>query len=239
MRRRVEAAELRRPGGHRRARLVVGSGVGIAVLLVGVPLFLAFGPVFTVRSIAVTGASGSLASAVQQAVAGQIGRPVALVGDGDVAKALETVPAVERFTVVRRPPDAIELVVVPRTAVAQEATTDGWAIVDAARVVIRTTADPDPQLPVVVVTAEARKAASYATAVSALRALDGASPAVARVRADSPDDVTVTLVGGLRVRWGGAEDGAEKAQALHAALRTAARGATVVDVSAPGVVLTR
>jgi hypothetical protein len=41
------------------------------------------------------------------------------------------------------------------------------------------------------------------------------------------------------VQWGGAEHGAAKAEALHAALKKAARGATEVDVSSPGVVLTR
>lgn len=238
-RRRAEAAELRRAGHVRRNRLVLGSVLLIAVLLVGMPLFLAFGPVFTVRTITVSGASGSVSTAVQQAVAGQIGRPVALVGDDDVAKALKAVPAVERFTVVRRPPDRLEVVVVPRTPVAQESTSTGWAVVDAARVVIATTTAPDPALPVVLVTAGARQAASYATAVSAIRALEGSRPAVARVRAAGPDDVVLTLVGGLRVRWGGAEDGAAKTQALRAALRSAARGATLLDVSSPGVVLTK
>ena len=41
------------------------------------------------------------------------------------------------------------------------------------------------------------------------------------------------------MQWGGAESGAAKAEALHAALRTAAKGATEIDVSSPGVVLTR
>ena len=41
------------------------------------------------------------------------------------------------------------------------------------------------------------------------------------------------------VRWGGAEGGSAKAEALRAALRKAARGASEVDVSSPGVVLTR
>ncbi|WP_375389898.1 cell division protein FtsQ/DivIB [uncultured Amnibacterium sp.] len=237
-RRRAEAAE-RRGAGARRPRLVLTAVLGVGVLLVGVPAALAFGPVFPVRTIAVRGASDALAAQVRQALAGELGRPVALVDDAQVAAALAAVPAVERFTLVRRPPDTIELVVVPRTPVAQQRTASGWAQVDAAHVVV-STAPARTTLPVVTVPQGAdRPAAAYASATAALAALAGTFPAVSDVTATSPDDVVLTLAGGLRVRWGGAEDGEAKAEALHAALRSAAKGATRLDVSSPGVVLTR
>jgi hypothetical protein len=95
-------------------------------------------------------------------------------------------------------------------------------------------------LPVLIVPAgTARPAQAYAAAVSAVQALAGGTPAVTTVRAASADDVVLTVQGDLVVRWGGAEGGAAKAEALRAALRSAARGATEIDVSSPGVVLTR
>jgi cell division protein FtsQ len=237
-RRRAEAAERHRPH-RRRRRAVIAAVAGVLVLLVGLPLVLAFGPVFEVRTITVSGVPAPLAAEVRAAVRGELGRPVALVDDRRVAADLARVPAVERFTLVRRPPDALELVVVPRTPVAQQRTATGWAQVDAAHVVVSVASAPTG-LPEVVVPAGAdRPARAYAAAVSALQALAGTSPMASSVTATSPDDVVVTLASGLRVRWGGAEDGAAKAEALHAALKRAARGATEVDVSSPGVVLTR
>jgi len=238
-RRRREAGERRLVRRPRRARIALLAGVGVLVLLVGLPAALAFGPAFPVRTIAVSGASGPLAAQVRSALQGQLGRPVALVADRDVAGALRSVPAVERFSVVRRPPETLEVAVVPRTAVAQERTADGWAQVDPARVVVATLAEPADGLPVVDVPADAvRPDGAFAAAVAAVQALRGAVEP-ASVRALSPDDVVLTLADGRTVRWGGPEDGRAKAEALRAALVRAARGVTEIDVSSPGVVLTR
>jgi cell division protein FtsQ len=239
-RRRLETSERRGSGGLRRPRLVVGVVVGVLVLLVGLPLLLAFGPVFPVRTITVSGASGALSAQVRSALGAELGRPVALVGDADVAAALKAVPAVERFTLVRRPPNTLEVAVVPRTPVVQQRTAAGWAVLDAARVTIRTDASRVAGLPVVTIpTGTARTRQAYAAAVSAVQALSSTSPAVTAVAATSADDVVLTLRSGLLVQWGGAEDGAAKAEALRAALVKAARDATEIDVSSPGVVLTR
>lgn len=234
-----EAAERHRVG-VRRPRLIVGGAAVGLVLLIGLPLLLAFGPVFPVRTIAVSGASAPLAAQVREALRAELGRPVALVEQEDVTRALSTVPAVERFTLVRRPPGTLEVTVVPRTPVAQERTDTGWAVLDAARVRIAVDRRQSAVLPVVTIPeGTARPGQAYATAVSAVRALDGISPDVVAVRASTADDVVLTLRSGVRVRWGGAEDGAAKTEALVAALRKAARGASLIDVSSPGVVLTR
>lgn len=235
----MEADERRRMSLLGRPRLVLGAVGAVLVLLVGLPLLLAFGPVFPVRTIAVSGASSPLAGEVRDALAGQVGRPVALVDDADVARALRAVPAVETFTVVRRPPGTLQIAVVPRTPVLQQRTADGWAVLDAARVTITTGRERAAGLPAVTLpSGTARPAQAFAAAVSAVRAL-GSDPAVAAVRATSADDVVLTLGDGLQVRWGGAEDGAAKAVALRAALVKAARGVAEIDVSSPGVVLTR
>ena len=239
-RRRAEASERQVRASLRHPRIIVGSAVGVLVLLVGVPLLLAFGPVFPVRTIQVSGASGALAGSVRSALRGQLGRPVALVDDHDVAAALQGLPAVERFTLVRRPPNTLEVAVVVRTPLVQERTATGWAQLDAARVTISVSSAPTGSLPVLTIPAGGSKpAAAFAAASSALEALAASDPPVTSVRAASGDDVRLTLRGGLQVQWGGAENGAAKAEALHAALRRAARGASEIDVSSPGVVLTR
>jgi cell division protein FtsQ len=239
-RRRAEAGERRRLGALRRPRLVLGAAGGGLALLVGLPLLLAFGPVFPVRTIQVTGASAPLAASVRAALHDQLGRPVAVVGDADVERALAGVPAVARFTLVRRPPNTLEIAVVARTPLLQRRTDAGWAQVDGSGVTIETDATPAGALPVLTIPAKAADPEAASDAASAaLEALAAADPPVVAVRASTADDVVVTLRGGLRVVWGGAEDGPAKAEALHAALRTAARGAAEIDVSSPGVVLTR
>jgi cell division protein FtsQ len=239
-RRRMESGERRRIGPTARPRLLVGVLAGVLVLLVGLPVVLAFGPVFPVRTVTVSGASGALAGQVRSALSAELGRPVALVGDDDVAAALRAVPAVERFTLVRRPPSTLEVAIVPRTPVVQQRTASGWAVLDAARVTIEVGPARVAGLPVLTIPAGvARPAQAFAAAVSALHALQGAGPAVTAVRTTSADDVELTLRDGVAVQWGGAEDGATKAEALRAALVRAADGATEIDVSSPGVVLTR
>jgi cell division protein FtsQ len=177
---------------------------------------------------------------VRTALRGELGRPVATVSDADVASALRSVPAVERFSLVRRPPSTLEIAVVERTPLLQRRTAAGWARVDASGVTIATDAAPAGGLPVLTVSsAVADPAAAVTAASSALQALAASDPPVATVQASSADDVVLTLRGGLEVAWGGAENGAAKAEALHAALRTAAKGVSTIDVSSPGVVVTR
>jgi cell division septal protein FtsQ len=72
----------------------------------------------------------------------------------------------------------------------------------------------------------------------------GALPAsvagqVTSVSAPGEDDVRLRLSSGLKVEWGSADAAAAKGAALSAALRHVAKGATVVDVSAPGLVTVR
>lgn len=234
----MESGERRR-GGVARPRIVAGVAIGVLGLLVGAPLLLAFGPVFPVRTIAVSGGSSALGGQVRTALSGELGRPVALVTDHDVAAALQAVPAVERFTLVRRPPSTLEIAIVPRTPVAQQRTASGWAVLDAARVTIEVDPERATGLPVLTIPSGAASTEMYATVVSALHALGGTDPVVTAVRARSADDVRLTLRGGVQVQWGGAEDGAAKAEALRAALVRAADGAAEIDVSSPGVVLTR
>ena len=189
-RRRVEASERQRRGSLRHPRVLAAATLGVLVLLVGVPLLLAFGPVFPVRTIQVSGASGALAGSVRSALRGQLGRPVALVDEHDVAAALVQVPAVERFTLVRRPPGTLEVTVVPRTPLVQQRTAAGWAQLDSARVTISIAPAPAGGLPVLTIPAgTAQPGAAFAAAASALQALAAADPPVTTVRATSQDDV--------------------------------------------------
>ncbi|MDH2444702.1 cell division protein FtsQ/DivIB [Amnibacterium sp. CER49] len=239
-RRRAEASEVRRfTRSARRRRLVLLGGGGFLALAVAAPLLLAVSPAFAVRQVVVTGASPAVAAAVRARLAAEVGVPIALVDQRAVARAVGGVARVQSFRAVRLPPDRLQVEVVERTPVGQVRTPTGYALVDAAQVHLATAARRWSGYPLVVVPAQA-PAAAGASAGAVLAALP--RPIASRVTtltARSADDVVLVLADGRRVEWGSAERSAAKAAALSAALVSAARGAHVIDVSAPGVVATR
>lgn len=239
-RRRVEAAERHRYARRHRARrlLVVAVGV-LTVAAAGVAPALAFTPVFAVRTISVPGASSPVAAAVRAALAAQLGRPVALVSDADVTAAVRTVPAVERFAIVRLPPSTLEVRVTERTGVVQEQRAGGWVLEDAAGVALGSRGTRWPDVAALTLSAgTAGRTAAIATTAAALAALARTKTAVTAVSATNGNDV-VLQVRGLTVRWGGAEHAAAKAQALAAALEAVPAKVSEIDVSSPGLVQTR
>jgi cell division protein FtsQ len=81
-------------------------------------------------------------------------------------------------------------------------------------------------------------------ALTAIRALPTAlRDEVAGVAAPDPEDITMALVDGTVVRWGGAEESAAKASALAALVGQVAAGtlepAATIDVSTPESVVLR
>ena len=237
-RRRAEAAEVRRfTRSTRRRRRLLGGAVAAVVALIGVPLGLAASPAFAVRTVVVDGGSAQVAAAVQQRLGGLVGTPLALVDPAAVRRAVAAVPQVETYAAASLPPGTLQVRIVERVPVGQVRRGADWALVDAAGVVLATSTVRLPGRPALVVATGGR---AFAAVVAVLRTLPAAvAGRVTSVTATGPDDVRLRLDSGLRVVWGGSGDGAAKSGALTAALRPAARGATVVDVSAPGLVTVR
>jgi cell division protein FtsQ len=237
-RRRAEAAEVRRftASTRRRRRMLAGAATAV-VALVGVPLALAVSPVFAVRSVVVDGGSAPVSAAVRARLGVLVGTPLALVDQGVVQRAVSAVPQVATYAVASLPPGTLQVRIVERQPVGQVRRSDGWALVDPAGVVLATTPTRIPGRTAIGVPVGDP---AFPVAVAVLRALPAPLAAqVTSVTAVGPDDVRLRLTGGLRVVWGGAADGVAKGAALAAALRHVARGATVVDVSAPGLVTVR
>jgi cell division protein FtsQ len=240
-RKRAEAAEVRRfTRSARRRRLVALSAAAFLLVSVATPVLLAVSPAFAVRTITVTGASGSVADAVRARLEPQLGVPIALIDTKAVAREVAAVAQVQSFSTVRLPPDRLEVRVVERTPVAQVKAADGYHLVDAAQVTLSVRSSRLTGYPVVRLPSGSTAESAFAAAAAVLRVLPADLAArVGTVSATSRDDVTLTLNGGRRVVWGSADDSSRKAAALRAALVSAARGAHVLDVSAPGIVSTR
>ncbi|GAB6858355.1 cell division protein FtsQ/DivIB [Microbacterium xylanilyticum] len=188
------------------------------------------------QTITVEGATGALKPAeVQKALAGQLGRPLALVDSSAVKAALVRFPLIETYRLEAHPPHDLVVRIVERTPVGVLQQSDGrFTVVDAAGVVLSTSEDR-PAGYALIETGGGTGTAAFSAVGTALRTL----PAELRAQVDSaaastPDDIVLQLTGGAKIVWGSADQSAEKTLALQALMK-AKPGASSYDVSSPGV----
>lgn len=241
-RRRALRAEVRRfTGRQRRRRLAWALSLGgLAVLVVGT-VAAAYSPLFAVERIHVVGAQRLDPTAVESALAGQLGTPLPLVDDSAVKAALVAFPLVETYTLEARPPHEIVVRLVERTPVGVVSTPAGFTLVDAAGVALSTTPGPVDGQPVIDAQG-GTKSKAFAAAGQVVRTLpDDIRAQVTAVAATTPDDVTLTLGGtGTTVVWGSADDSAMKAIALQKMMIQRPPGSVnVYDVSSPTAIVVR
>jgi len=238
-RRKALRAEIRRfTQRSRRRRIAVWGSIGAVVALVLASVIAAYSPLFAVEKITVAGARTVDAAAVQQALEGQIGAPLALVDASAVKAALMTFPMIESYALEARPPHDLLVRIVERTPVGVIRSDAGYTLVDAAGVVLATTPDKPEGQPTLAITGGVDSAA-FRSAGMVVRSLPAQLRAqVTKVTASSADDVTLSLGDGKTVVWGSEDDSVEKALVLVALIKNAP-GSRTFDVSAPSVPVVR
>ncbi|MDT0157531.1 FtsQ-type POTRA domain-containing protein [Microbacterium sp. ARD32] len=238
-RRKALRAEIRRfTQRSRRRRILWLSAIGAVVALLIGSALAAYGPLFAVERITVVGAKSLDAAAVQKALQGQLGSPLALIDDRGVKSALTEFPIIESYSLEARPPHELLVRIVERTPVGVLRSDAGYTLVDAAGVVLSTTPDPPAGQPVLKISGGADTAA-FRSAGLVVRSLSADLRAqVTQVSASTVDDVTLTLKDGPTVLWGSDDDSVTKALVLAALIKSNpdARG---FDVSAPTVPVVR
>ncbi|MFT4259794.1 MAG: FtsQ-type POTRA domain-containing protein [Microbacterium sp.] len=234
-RRKALRAEIRRfTQRSRRRRILWLSVVGAVLLLVGGSAAAAYSPLFAVQKITVLGASTLDPAAVEAALAGQIGTPLALVDSSAVKAALVAFPMIETYALEAKPPHDLTVRIVERTPVGVIASDAGYTLVDAAGVVLSTTSEQPAGQPLLDI-AGGTSSRAFESAGLVVRSLPAdVRAALTGVRATTADDVTLTLSSGLTVVWGSAEDSVRKGITLAAAL-TANPAAHSIDVTSPDV----
>ena len=235
-RRRALRGEIRRfTQRSRRRRIAWIVGAVVTLLVVGGSVGAAYSPLFAVQTITVEGASAIKPADVQQALAGQLGRPLALVDSSAVKAALVRFPLIETYRLEAHPPHDLVVRLVERTPVGVIQQSDGrFTVVDAAGVVL-STSETQPSGYALIEVAGGTDTAAFAAAGTALRTLPAELRAqVGSVTASTPDDIVLTLTSGTTVTWGSADQSAEKTLVLQR-LMGANPGATSFDVSSPGV----
>lgn len=231
---RKERAEVRRFTASRRRQLRVAlmtvGGLGLALaLLIG----LVWSPLMAVRDVQVEGAERIDPAAVQEALADQLGEPIATITEAGVAQRLEAIPQIESFRLEVVPPSTVIVRLVERRPVAIVTAAAGESVIDAAGVVLGSVDETTaalPRLDGIEIGSEQFEAVAAMLVSVPLEVLE----ATEVITAATPSDISLTLASGQTVQWGGAEQSPLKADVVAALMATQDPAeAAVLDVRAP------
>lgn len=238
-RRRVLRAEIRRFTRTSRRRRLMRFGMIVGVLVLAVTsVAVAYGPLFSLRQITVVGTKLMTAATVEAALAPQLGTPLARVDDAAIKASLASFPMIESYSLEARPPHELIVRIVERTPIGVIGSSAGYALVDAAGVVLATSDQRPPGRPLILAR-EGTGSAAFTAMGLVIRSLPEQFRAgVDTVSATTSEDITLTLVSGVTVAWGSADDSPLKARVLEQAI-TAMPEVTHIDVSSPEALVVR
>lgn len=198
--------------------------------LVGLGLVLYFTPLMSARGIEVTGVEAVPREEVLDAAQVQLGTPLLQIDTGAVAERVATIRRVASTRVQRQYPSTLRIAVVERVPVVVKDFSDGPHLYDRDGVDFAT-APPPTMLPYLDVEHPGPDDPATKAALQVITALaPDVAARISRVDAPSVASITLTLIDGRVVIWGGADRTAEKAQKLAALLTRPGR---VYDVSSP------
>jgi cell division protein FtsQ len=216
-----------------------------ALLLVVLGWALWSGPLLSVRSVQVDGATTLPADLVREAAGVPDGTPLLRV-DVDAARdAVAELPQVESVTVTRGWPSRVVITLVERTPLAVVGEPGRRSLLDARGVLFDTvTGEPPAGVVPLEVADPGPDDLATTAALAAIEALPAAlREQVAAARAPDAAGIELTLTDGTLVLWGDAGESPEKAEILESLLGRMADGtlqpAAELDVSAPSAVVLR
>ncbi len=216
---------------RRRTWLVVLAAL---VVLVGGSVAAAYSPLFAVEKITVVGTSSLDGAAVEQALSGQLGTPLAAIDTAEVKAALVAFPLIETYALEANPPHDLTVRIVERTPVGVIDSDAGFTLVDAAGVALSTTEEKPEGQPVLEIESGTESAAFEAAGLVVRSLPTDVRAAVTTVTASTADDVTLTLSGNVTIVWGSADQSVLKAKVLST-IMAVNPGASSYDVSSPSV----
>jgi cell division protein FtsQ len=204
-----------------------------------------FGPLLAVGTVRVDGLVTLPADQVREAAGIEAGKPLLRVDVDAAAARVARLPQVADAEVTRGWPRTVVITIVERVPVAVVGEPGRRSLIDADGVMFDSITGDPPEgvVPLDVADPSADDPATRA-ALDALVALPaGVREAVAGAAATTSEDVSLTLVDGTVVRWGGAAESEKKAAVLTALMEQFADGslepAATIDVSAPDAVVLR
>lgn len=207
------------------ALLLLGL-VGAAVLV----WLVFFSSALAVSGVSVAGTDVLTPRAVRQAAQVPLGTPLATVDLKAISARVENLPAAARVDVSRSWPDTVRIQVTERRAVAVVDRDGSLRGVDEDGVLFRGY-DKRPDLPLIRTRAGTRSDALAEAAKVAGSLPQRLSARVDYIRVHTVDTIALELHDGRTVRWGSADDSAQKAKVLAVLLK---QKASTYDVSVPG-----
>jgi cell division protein FtsQ len=232
-----ERARAERSDRRRRLLRLLGRGLLVLVPLLAVAWAVLGSSWLALDRVEVTGTSRLEAREVVAAVPVPTGTPLARIDTSAVEEQIAALPPVAQVTVRRDWPGTLTVTVTERTAVAGVPVDGGVQLVDRTGVPFATESERPPGL----VTLDVADAGPDDRATLAALQVHADLPEelrrlVTEVHAPSVQAVTLKLVDGRSVVWGGPSGTATKAAAVLALLD---RPGTEFDVSGEGVVVVR
>lgn len=216
-----------------RSRLVgVGTLLGVVAVLTGGTWWAWDAGHLDTRQVVVSGTVRVPAEQVADLAADAVGTPLVVVDVGQIEDRVRELPLVLEVDVQRHWPRTLDVVVTERVAVAAvPGSGGGFDVVDADGVVLASSPEPPPEVPLLRVDVERDGTDTLAAARTVLASLPlTMQQRTSDLSATSPADVRL-VVDGRQVRWGTAEDSPRKAEVLEGLMSSVE--ASVYDVSAP------
>lgn len=215
---------------RRRSWLIAGGAVLALALFVGVGVLT---PIMAVERIRISGAGTVDADAVTEALKRFEGVPLALVNEGEVHRALEPFPLIQRYAIERIPPHTLLVRIEERVPVIALERDGHFDLYDPAGVLVGR-ADERPE-GVPQGEGSVRNVASdaFRSAAEVLRDIPAdLRDRVASVSASSAQDVAFELTDGVEVIWGEASQTQRKSVVLSSMIKALKkREVQVIDVS--------
>lgn len=208
--------------------LLLGASVGVAV----------FSPLLSLQTITVDGTDRVDAGAVQDAVDGQLGTPLARIDFDRITRELEAFPLIASYVTETAPPHTLVIRITERQPIATVADGDAFELVDPAGIVVQRLDARQEGVPLVDVGGAPLDGTAFRSAAEVLLSLPvNLRSTVDSATASTADDVALTLSSGQKVVWGSAEHSEKKAQVLAGLMADQASrdpsASVKYDVSAP------
>jgi cell division protein FtsQ len=218
--------------------LTVGS-VAVLGILTGVATF---SPLLAIQQVTVVGTERLDPEEISKALASQIGKPLPLFNQEEIADSLAGFSLIESFTATALPPNELQVKVSERQGICIVEFEGALWLHDPAGVRIAL-AQPTDLLPRILVSEVPSSSQRFRDSVDVLLALPVELLAqVEIIQANTKDDVQMSLRGSLgqRISWGDSSDAVLKSKVLQALMANnqGASGVTF-DVSSPNAPVVR
>ena len=239
----LESSIISRAVSARRARRIATSlTVGSVVILAILTGVATFSPLLAIQQVTVVGTQRLNPEEISKALAGQIGTPLPLLNQDEIAESLAGFTLIESFTATALPPNELQVRVSERQAICIVEFAGALWLHDPAGVRIAV-ADTTDLLPRILINEEPTSSQRFRDSVDVLLALPiELLVQVEIIQSNTKDDVQMSLRGSLgqRISWGDSSDAVLKSKVLQALIANnlGATGVTF-DVSSPNAPVVR